>query len=229
MATSYVKSDQIKAFPVVNRNTEASGDTYAKHTSEATLAGIVNKLIDSDGFVITPRNKIKLDGEFAFNIYGYYFNVAKLQYILEAVFKKADINSKTWPRSVYAVIDLEKNGQWLELAGSDETSEVYNDKEKAIDPNTYQYTSVKFTTTLDTDNFTENTHYIELFLLSKPGSNDTEVVLPSDDLKLDFSWKDTNNNNVYEIYVKNNNYIKFSGISFKIDGGDLNPETSEIV
>lgn len=221
MATSYVKSDQIKAFPVVNRNTEASGDTYAKHTSEATLAGIVNKLIDSDGFVITPRNKIKLDGEFAFNIYGYYFNVAKLQYILEAVIKnETDINSNTWPRSVYAGIDLEKNGQWLELAGSDETSEVYNDKEKTIDPNTYQYTSVKFTTS--SEDLKKMSHYIELFLLSKLGSNDVEVVLPSDDLKLDFSWTDSGN--TYEIYVKNNNYIKFSGISFKVDGGDLNPE-----
>ena len=223
MAFSYVKSDQIRAFPVVNRNTAVSGDTYAKHTSEATLTGIVNKLINSDGFIITLRNKIKLDDEFAFNIYGYYFNVKCLQYILEAVFKNENvISSNIWPCSVYAVIDLEENGQWTELAGSDETLEADNAKD-GIDSNSYQYTSVKFTTSLEDVANAKTSHYIELFLLSKLGSNNTNVVLPSDDIKLDFSWTDALGN-VYEIYVKNNNYIKFSGISFKVDGGDLDTE-----
>lgn len=215
MAISYVKSNQIKAFPVVNRNTAASGDTYAKHTSEATLTGIVNKLINSDGFVITPRNKIKLDSEFAFNIFGYYFNVASLEYILEAVLKNVT-DSSPWLGSVYAGIDLVENGQWTELMGGDESTESGNTGEPAID--SYQYKSVKFTTSLE--DLTNTSHYIELFLLSRNNSSADKSTLPSDDIKLDFSWKDQYGN-IYELYVKNNNYIKFSGISFKIDGGDL--------
>lgn len=216
MAISYVKSNQIKAFPVVNRNTAVSGDTYAKHTSEATLTGIVNKLINSDGFVITPRNKIKLNSEFAFNIFGYYFNVTSLEYILEAVFKNVT-DSSPWLGSIYAGIDLAENGQWTELAGGDETPEADNDKE-GIDPDTYQYKSVKFTTSLE--DLTNTSHYIELFLLSRNNSTTDKSTLPSDDIKLDFTWKDPYGN-IYELYIKNNNYIKFSGISFKIDGGDL--------
>ena len=216
MAISYVKSDQIKAFPVVNRNTAVSGDKYAKHTSEATLTGIVNKLINSDGFIITPRNKIKLDSEFAFNIFGYYFNVSQLQYILDAVLKNVS-GTGPWLGSVYAGIDLTQNGQWTELAGGDETTETGNDN-KDIDPDTYQYKSVKFTTSLE--DLANTSHYIELFLLSRTDANTDKSTLPSDDIKLDFSCKDANNN-VYEIYVKNNNYMKFSGISFRVDGGDL--------
>ena len=100
--------------------------------------------------------------------------------------------------------------------GGDESTESGNTGEPAID--TYQYKSVKFTTSLE--DLTNTSHYIELFLLSRNNSNTDKSTLPSDDIKLDFSWKDQYGN-IYELYVKNNNYIKFSGISFKIDGGDL--------
>ena len=225
MAISYVKSNQIKAFPVVNRNTAVSGDTYAKHTSEATLTGIVNKLINSDGFVITPRNKIKLDSEFAFNIFGYYFNVASLEYILEAVLKNVT-DSSPWLGSVYAGIDLVENGQWTELMGGDESTESGNTGEPAID--TYQYKSVKFTTSLE--DLTNTSHYIELFLLSRNNSNtETWCIFPSF-LSPVFEFPCFNSRSINDCkelkykfmnFLKNNNYIKFSGISFKIDGGDL--------
>ena len=67
--------------------------------------------------------------------------------------------------------------------GGDESTESGNTEEPAID--TYQYKSVKFTTSLE--DLTNTSHYIELFLLSRNNSNTDKSTLPSDDIKLDFS------------------------------------------
>ena len=127
-----LNSKKIIAYPVVNRNLEVTGDITSRHTSEDLLTGIVNKLIDTDGFVITKREDFELGKPFSFNIHGYYFKVEKFEDILN-LFDSLVKNDR-----IYAAIDLISRGSWLELAGQDmpvgDPTELTN----------YKYSSVNF-------------------------------------------------------------------------------------
>ncbi len=214
---AYVQSINIKAYPVVNRNTAVSGDTYSRHTSEATLTGIINKLINSDGFVITQKTDIDQDKEFAFNIHGYYFSVAKLANIIDIVVPSDRTSSGFWTGVVYACINLEENGQWVELKNQDETNFTGNDGEPSVE--SYYYKSVNFTSNLEEAQGYD--YYIDLFQLVKnriAASEEEKVLLPPENIYT-IAW--TEEAAAYELCVNNASYLKFYGNSFRVDGGNL--------
>lgn len=105
---AYLNSEKIKIFPSAKRGVTKP---YSRLTTEQSFVRIVNKLIDTDGFVINlDRNELE------FNIHGYYIN--------------ADLTSLTelFPSSlnIYAKIKLVQVGDNLELDGVDDaTDEEY--------------------------------------------------------------------------------------------------------
>ena len=105
---AYLNSENIKIFPSAKRGVTKP---YSRLTTEQSFVRIVNKLIDTDGFVINlDRNELE------FNIHGYYIN--------------ADLTSLTelFPSSlnIYAKIKLVQVGDNLELDGVDDaTDEEY--------------------------------------------------------------------------------------------------------
>ena len=125
--SNYLATNDIYVFPSARRmNKQVS----ARLISEASLANIVNKLIETDGFVITPEpeaiegdaasQKYALMGfipsnPFEFNVYGYYFNVVTAQKILD-LFIGQPVDT------IYANIYLDSTSDpnYVELAGQDE-------------------------------------------------------------------------------------------------------------
>ena len=69
----YLSSDNVKVFPSARRSNQ--NDQFSRLMSESTIVSIVNKLIDTDGFVITDT--YTANGQLEFNIHGYYFNIVK--------------------------------------------------------------------------------------------------------------------------------------------------------
>lgn len=108
----YLQSNQIKVFPATRRSVQSAG---ARQVTEANLVGMINKLIDKDGFVITKL----VGGEssntnFSFCIHGYFFtaSLASLTAIAEAESK----------HDVYAKITLDvanEQPEFYELAEGD--------------------------------------------------------------------------------------------------------------
>ena len=99
---AYLNSEKIKIFPSAKRGVTKP---YSRLTTEQSFVKIVNKLIDTDGFVINlDRNELE------FNIHGYYIN--------------ADLTSLTelFPSSlnIYAKIKLVQVGDNFELDGVDD-------------------------------------------------------------------------------------------------------------
>ena len=118
MTTNFVTTENIFVFPSTRRmNKQVS----ARLISEASLANIINKLIDVEGFVITPEPEsgdyvdigyIPSD-PFEFNLFGYYFKVNAATDITNL------FNSST---NIYANIYLDKtnaDSNYIELKSSD--------------------------------------------------------------------------------------------------------------
>lgn len=123
---NYLATEDIYVFPSARRmNKQVS----ARLISEASLANIVNKLIETDGFVITPEPEpIEGDADsqkyvlmgfipsnpFEFNVYGYYFNAVTAQKILN-LFSGQSIDT------IYANIYLDSTSDpnYVELKSSD--------------------------------------------------------------------------------------------------------------
>ena len=123
---NYLATEDIYVFPSARRmNKQVS----ARLISEASLANIVNKLIETDGFVITPEpepiegdadsQKYALMGfipsnPFEFNVYGYYFNAVTAQKILN-LFSGQSVDT------IYANIYLDSTSvpNYVELKSSD--------------------------------------------------------------------------------------------------------------
>lgn len=119
MSIGYVETNDVFVFPSARRmNKQVS----ARLVSEASLASIINKLVDTDGFVITPapetgeyvQQGFNPNEAFEFNIHGYYFNITTAQKIL-------DIFSGVSTDTIYANIYLDKTSDpnYIELAGQD--------------------------------------------------------------------------------------------------------------
>lgn len=70
---SLINSDKLTVFPATRR---AGSKPLAKLMSEQALVGMVNKLIDLDGFVISDIESITDDTSLEFNLFGYYFNIS---------------------------------------------------------------------------------------------------------------------------------------------------------
>lgn len=118
MSIGHIKTPDIFVFPSTRRmNKQVS----ARLMSEASLASIVNKLIETSGFVITPEPESGQYAEqgfdptlpFEFNVYGYFFRVETAQKILD-LFSSGDT-------TIYANIFLDKttDPNYTELSGVD--------------------------------------------------------------------------------------------------------------
>ena len=70
MAT--ITSENITVFPSTRR---AGSKPLSRLMSEQALVGLVNKLIDLEGFVISDLETITDDSPLEFNLYGYYFSI----------------------------------------------------------------------------------------------------------------------------------------------------------
>lgn len=83
----YLSSDKIKVFPSARRS-DSVNDPFSRLMSESTIASIINKLIDTEGFVIT--NTYTPNGQLEFNIHGYYFNITNSTEIMTTYSGAAD-------------------------------------------------------------------------------------------------------------------------------------------
>lgn len=102
---AYLNSDKIKIFPSAKRGITKP---YSRLTTEESFVRIVNKLIDTDGFVIG------IDGtNIEFNIHGYYINADLPE--LESLFSSST--------DIYAKIQLTTVGDNKELDGTDDASD----------------------------------------------------------------------------------------------------------
>lgn len=102
---AYLNSDKIKIFPSAKRGVSRP---YSRLTTEESFVRLVNKLIDTDGFVIGN------DGtNLEFNIYGYYINANMTA--LSALFPSST--------EIYAKIQLTTVGDNKELSGVDDPSD----------------------------------------------------------------------------------------------------------
>lgn len=106
---AYIDSNKIKIFPSVKRGIEYPS---ARITTEEAFTNIVNKLIDTEGFVITPT--FMTDKPFEMNINGYYIRVEKGQDILDKFTSGLDTATK-----IYAGIIMETVGDNIELKNQD--------------------------------------------------------------------------------------------------------------
>ena len=119
---AYLASNKINVFPSTKRgNVQVS----ARLMSEASMVDIVNRLIDTEGFVITPGSTLNglttadlsplvITNPFEFNIFGYYFKVAQVSDIITAGGSGA-IN-------IYAKITTSTIDNYTELSGQDVNS-----------------------------------------------------------------------------------------------------------
>lgn len=107
----------VDVFPSARRvRTQASARLF----SESSFVNIVNKLIDTGGYVITPETDdntatyigFKPSEKFDFNIFGYYFTVEKASDITSLA-GSSDLN-------IYASIVLDVDGNFAELTGQDD-------------------------------------------------------------------------------------------------------------
>lgn len=119
MATNYIKTEDILVFPSTRRmNKQVS----ARLLSEQSFANQINKLIETDGFVITPEDDELPSGysgsdPFEFNIHGYYFYVKTANDITSS-FSISDYDS------IYGNIYLDTEGNYTELKSIDSTISI---------------------------------------------------------------------------------------------------------
>lgn len=116
MSNYFLNTENIDIFPSTRRSNK---QISARLVTEKSVTSIINKLIDTDGFVITLDNE---DGSvptavpFEFNIHGYYFSVASVNNILDLFTGyNANVGDK-----IYANISLEISDSYKELSGQDE-------------------------------------------------------------------------------------------------------------
>ena len=109
---SYLISGKISVFPSTRRTYSSS---HSRQVTEASLVGMINKLIDVDSFVVTKLSDTYLGtDEFSFNIHGYYF----ITTLGDVVANFTD--------DVYATITIDVSGgvpEFYELSGQDVNNE----------------------------------------------------------------------------------------------------------
>lgn len=109
---SNISSSNISVFPSTKRG---NYQRSARLISESNLVGIVNRLLDSDKFVITQNNVsglAPLDSPFELNIHGYYFNIKTCSTIIDAM-------SSVPTNSIWANIVIGTTDEYSELMGQD--------------------------------------------------------------------------------------------------------------
>ena len=133
-------SSNIKVFPAARRI--GSADPFSRLMSESTIASIINRLIGSEGFIITSSDNAISSGVFEFNLFGYYIKINDIASIISTLSSGTEI---------YATIFLEtfQSGDlsYVELVGSDADS---------------NYNGVQFTTTVPADQTNKEKHYLKI-------------------------------------------------------------------
>lgn len=116
MSVNYINSEEVTVFP----STRRSGYPMSRMMSEANVVGIVNKFLDTDGFVITDTFSTAAGSTLDFNINGYYFSIdtsssSSFNTIISGL------------SNVYAHITLEAvpSTDYIELIGQDD-NDVFN-------------------------------------------------------------------------------------------------------
>ena len=112
-----IQSDNVQVFPSTRRS---NYQVSARLMSESSFANIVNRLIDTEGFVITSDEDVAASQAssptttvFEFNIHGYYFKISDVPELFN------EFSSAT---SVYAAITLDVpsvDSIYYELQGQD--------------------------------------------------------------------------------------------------------------
>ena len=115
---SYLRTENINVFPSAKRSNK---QVSARFMTEASIVGIINKLIDREGFVITKREDVRLDHSFEFNIFGYYFVIDSLQNLIDL----NGYNDNPEVMEIYGNIIIEKSGNYKELWGQDDDDDGY--------------------------------------------------------------------------------------------------------
>ena len=111
MASIYLATNKINVFPSTRR---VQTQTTARLMTEEAMVRIINQLIESDGFIISP-SAFDLSAPLEFNIQGYYFNIATINDVI------SNFDSST---EVYAYIVIDTSNQYYyELKGQDINSE----------------------------------------------------------------------------------------------------------
>lgn len=109
---SYLATEQVTVFPSTKR---ADKQVSARLMTEQAIVGIVNRLIDRDGFVVTTDDELQSDEHvFAFNIHGYYFEISSYAEL------KALFNDDKNAMNIYAHIFIDTTGNYTELFGQDD-------------------------------------------------------------------------------------------------------------
>lgn len=168
---NYLKTSDVKVFPSTKR---ASKQVSARLMTEQAIVGIVNKLIDTDGFVITKKEVFNdyvaaLEHTFEFNIFGYYFNINKLQEIVNLYNDTDGVNE------IYGNIQIAETGNYGELFGQD-------------DGGIYQ--GISFTPTPLV--VTENRKVHSLLLLKREDSNSPWYVPDESRIRFEFNSVEPN-------------------------------------
>lgn len=111
---SFLNTENVKVFPSTRRSVN---QVSARLMTEQSLVSIINKLIDTDGFVITLDENLSNTACFDFNIHGYYFSISQLQDIINLY------NDDESVMKIYGSIRIEKpitNNKYPELLGQDD-------------------------------------------------------------------------------------------------------------
>lgn len=152
-----VNSNYINVFPSAARNWGRT-DPFSRLMSESSLVSIINKLVDTQSFVIT--NVYDGGKPFEFNVFGYYFKVRRASDI-------TDSSTFSSSNEIYAVIQISS------VSGASLTFEELNGVDVASNPsdpvNTSVYMGVSFVddvTGVDSD---PSKHY--LLILQKSSGN----------------------------------------------------------
>ena len=117
---AYLNSSDIEVFPATRRTFNSS---HARQVTEASLVGMINKLIDVDSFVVTKLSSNYSGSDiFSFNIHGYYFTttlgkLTDLNYTDIYASIQIDVTSGT--PSFYELLGQDVNDEYQGISFSD--------------------------------------------------------------------------------------------------------------
>lgn len=120
----YLNSTSVKVFPLAKYRGKDSGDITSRIFYEQNVSNIIRQLIDTDGFIISGSinsGGIVSDGNFCFNLYGYYFDILSGTSIIDTTLLNT-IDTSITTVYVYASIVLSES-EPKELQGQDVNTE----------------------------------------------------------------------------------------------------------
>ena len=190
----YLKSKQVKAFPLGRPRSTGSNDITSRIFYEQNVSNIIRQLIDVPGFIISAPNINMPSGNISgsnliMDIGGYYFDISNGSTIVPFNGDGAVVDGNTALKNstvyLYFCIDT-TNKEPYEIIGQDSTD------------NTYQGLVIEVST-LNPGKFKKHTYNLPVYF----GNTDSNGIPKAD------TWK---------IYA--NSYMKFNARSLNITGID---------